>query len=275
MPCYHPLRAWRGRDGTVKLAKEIKDATQLHLPCGKCIGCKEAHAKSWAIRCKLELLAHNSAIFTTLTFNDDNLPLTLDPEHLQLWLKRLRKRAARPIRFFASGEYGEQNKRPHYHAIVYGLTMADAELVQKAWAQGFTQTQGVTHKAISYVAGYCNKKLTDNYESKRVRLDPTGTHLYKRTAPFIQMSRNPGIGANAKEYRDSWRLYAIDNGYKQKVPRYLKNYWKDTATKEEIEQLEYEVSQLALRRDTTKTDLKAAETIALAKHKQKSSKRLL
>lgn len=69
----------------------------------------------------MELKDHRTAVFTTLTYDEQHCPPTLDRTHLAKFLKRIR-RAAEPlrIRFFASGEYGEKNARPHYHAILYG-----------------------------------------------------------------------------------------------------------------------------------------------------------
>ena len=89
----------------------------------------------------LELQYHDSAYFVTLTYDDFHIPKAYypDPEtgevhtsytlckrDFQLWMKRLRKKFSDDkIRFFACGEYGGQTKRPHYHAIVFGLHLND------------------------------------------------------------------------------------------------------------------------------------------------------
>lgn len=57
----------------------------------------------------------------TLTYDDDNCPLSLDKTALQKFWKRFRKLVDVPIRYFACGEYGSLNWRPHYHALVLDL----------------------------------------------------------------------------------------------------------------------------------------------------------
>ena len=40
-------------------------------------------------------------------------------------MKRLRKRAGSDVRFYMCGEYGPENWRPHYHALLFGFDFAD------------------------------------------------------------------------------------------------------------------------------------------------------
>lgn len=117
----------------------------VKIPCGKCIGCRLDYSRQWANRCMLEAQYYpeGTVWFATITYNNAYAPkvLTEDPEtgkkvpalslrkrDFQLWMKRLRK--AFPdtkIRFFASGEYGSETFRPHYHAILFGLFLVDQE----------------------------------------------------------------------------------------------------------------------------------------------------
>jgi hypothetical protein len=129
MACLHPLKAYQSRNGNVTMGRAPPDTAPLALPCGGCLGCRTARAKEWALRCQLELQEHDHAVFTTLTYDEKYLPPTLNKRHLTLWLKKLRKRTGttQPVRFFACGEYGEQNARPHYHAILYGLSTKDTQ----------------------------------------------------------------------------------------------------------------------------------------------------
>jgi len=220
---------------------------------------------------------HNSAVFTTLTYDNEHLPPTLQKRDLSLWLKRLRaalapterykrkhhyaKQAARPIRFFASGEYGEQTQRPHYHAIVFGGRREDAPLIEKTWGLGHTRTDQVTPARIAYVAGYTSKKIGWKQDSGVYR-DDRGRKQY-REAPFIQMSRRPGIGANAKRFIESWRQFAVHNGHIMPVPRYLHEAWKQQATEEDLEQLAYEKEQYRQGKQPLGPEhLAAAEQIA-------------
>lgn len=270
MACHHPIPAWQCQNGEVFLHKERPDSKPLRLPCGQCLGCRMANAKAWALRCTLELQRHTTSVFTTLTYDDKHLPPTLQKRDLQLFLKKLRRK--RKIRFFASGEYGEENHRPHYHAIIYGANEADDQLVEHTWGQGFTQTDPITPERIAYCAGYTANKLGWK-QQEREQVDPTTGEVYQWQPPFLQMSRRPGIGGHARQWPDSWRLYAINNGQRMPVPRLLHESYKQQATAYELEQLLDEKYQIALNRDTT--NLIAAEKIAIAQQQQKANNRKL
>lgn len=287
--CYHPVLGWQSRPGgRVTFGdSSVPGAAALDLPCQTCRGCREAQAKAWALRCQLELQQHTRAAFTTLTYDDAHVPVTLSRRHLQLYLKRLRKshhkrrKSARPLRFFACGEYGEQNFRPHFHAIIYGLGETDSDLVHEAWGLGFTRTDAVTPARIAYTAGYTAKKLEHFKLEREERVDYTTGEIYTYQPPFLQMSRGgrngQGIGSHAREWINSWRLYAVANGYKMPVPRYLHEAWKKQASPSQLEDLLTEKLNYAATKSDSLSDkrLKAAETIALAKHGLQKSKRTL
>lgn len=277
MACYHPLPAFRTDHGEISLWKEVPDSSPLRLPCGGCIGCRTAQARAWALRCQLELQQHSKAAFATLTYDDEHLPVTLSKRHLQLFIKRARKALgrARSLRFFASGEYGETTQRPHYHALMYGLDAADADLVQHMWKAGYTSVSDVTPGRIAYCAGYTSKKIGFRGEAG-TRTDYTTGELYEWQPPFIQMSRRPGIGGEARQYTKSWRLYAISNGKQMPVPTFLHTAWKNQATTLELEDLEYEKTKLrAKSSDLSEKRLKAGELIAISKQSLEGQRRQL
>lgn len=274
MPCYHPIPAWRSRNGQIQLHKEIPDGIPLQLPCGGCIGCNTMKARSWSLRNHLEMQRHSAAAFTTLTYSADHLPVTLSKRHVQLFLKRLRKNVDAKIRFFACGEYGEKNGRPHYHALLYGLDNANYGNIDRSWQMGQTKTVALTPAAINYVTGYCAKKIGDRSRAHYEQVDPETGEVYQWQPPFTQMSRRPGIGAHARQWTDSWRSYAVYNGVKVKVPRYYHEAWKQIATEEEIEELAWEKSQL-LRDTGNKDRLAAGEQIAISRQAIKADRRKL
>lgn len=281
MACYAPITAWRGaKTNKVYLGYDKPDsATPLQLPCGKCIGCDQAQARAWALRCYLESNDHLHSAFTTLTYADENLPITLTKRHLQLFLKRLRRTTTRTIRFFASGEYGETTGRPHYHAILYGLHHTEAHTIDAAWGLGHSQTYPVTPARIAYVAGYTNKKADWRNRAKEERIDPTTGEIYTWQPPFIQMSRGGrnghGIGGSARQWPESWRSYAILNGNKQPVPRYLHQAWLDQATDDDKKKLQDEKLKtlIEILADTTPQKREAAYQIALARKREAAAKR--
>lgn len=278
MACHHPLQAWRGiKDGKINLTlpipKTVPQERRLQLPCTKCLGCRKDVAKGWALRCRLELQQHPFATFATLTYSPEHLPQwgRLEKRDLQLFLKRLRINAERSLaikslRFFACGEYGTTGGRPHYHAILFGLHHTDhRELIEHSWALGQTQTREANGRRIAYTAGYVAKKWNEPHAENHERVDLETGEVYTWQKPFIQMSRGGrrghGIGGHARQWPESWRDYAITDGYKHKVPRYLHEAWKKQATEEEKQQLLEKKAALALRRDTSTDRLRAAEKI--------------
>lgn len=282
MPCYHPLRAWRTPNGDVKLGKDRSDGALLQLPCGNCLGCRTNYAQSWALRCQLEYHEHQAAVFTTLTFDEEHKPLTLSKRHVSDYIRRVRKQFDNKLRFFATGEYGEQTQRPHYHAIIYGVKAEPdptrfgkfrSPRLEEAWPQGHVNVDQATPANIAYTAGYCSKKIGYRRHGHE-RVDPATGYKYQWQPPFILMSRNPGIGATAKQYLNSWRLYAIKDGHKMPVPRYFKNHWKDNATPEELDKLAEEIATLN-KTPLTRQQLDAAETNAAKRHQLAGEKRNL
>lgn len=243
------------------------------------MGCEASKNRAWMLRAQLELKEHKHTAFATLTYAPASLPPTLQKRHLQLFLKRFREhkkrsKTATTIRFFASGEYGEKDGRPHYHAILFGASKADAEIVQKAWPHGHAYTVDATAGAIAYVAGYTAKKQGERRKAQEEQIDEDTGEVYTYQPPFLQMSRRPGIGGTARDkHRGSWRSFAIHNGQKQPVPRYLHEGWKKTATKEELEKLDEEKRAIRKQIQQTPQQLEAAATIAIKKLEMKRDRR--
>lgn len=279
MPCVHPMPAWQNNAGIVAFWNK-GDGRRLLLPCGTCIACHKSKAQGWALRCLLENQQHHSAVFTTLTYDNEHEPLTLQPRHLQLFHKRLRKDLAkqkRRIRQFASGEYGEQNGRPHYHDIIFGAHAEhDKQRIQDAWRMGNAYTVAVTPSAIGYTAGYCAKKYNAVKGINHERIDYTTGEIYTWRHEFIQMSRQPGIASHARELTNSWKDYAVLNGTRMPVPTYLHQAWEEIATEADKEEHEIEkyFRSLTKERITTK-HLEAQELILKATQRLQAAKRKL
>ncbi|AXH73663.1 MAG: replication initiator protein [Microviridae sp.] len=261
------MPAWRSAAGGVSLGRpreESRAAEFFSVPCGGCVGCRMARARDWSVRCWLESQQHERQCWSTLTYDDAHLPPTLDKVHVSAFLKRLRARLhPRSVRFFASGEYGEKTDRPHYHAILYGVSQGE-RAVQEAWPHGYARTDALSPAAIAYVAGYCTKKHARAF-SKRERVDPETGEVYAFQPPFVLMSRRPGIGAAAREYWTSWRKFAVVKGRKVPVPRYLHAAWLEHASDAEIDKLASENKSSEVARDLFPQRLEAAELIAQAR----------
>lgn len=109
------------------------------IPCGRCPECREKWRKQLAQRTRYELLSHeNKALFITLTFNNESLEkFEMDKKGLlhrpfQLFMKRLRitlerKGFTNKISYLMCGEYGGEKGRPHYHALIFGISERDLE----------------------------------------------------------------------------------------------------------------------------------------------------
>lgn len=209
----------------------------VDLPCGKCIGCRLDYSRSWANRCMLEAQYHESSYFVTLTYDNDHLhfnPHEIDPDtgeilndsatlfkkDLQDFMKRLRKnyKYDNPIRFYACGEYGEHTKRPHYHALLFGLKLDDlvfyksnngytlytSDFLQRTWKNGYVVVGNLNWDTCAYTARYIMKKHKGQ-----------DSHFYDDhniSPEFVVMSRKPGIAYQYfEEHQD--QIYSTDKIY--------------------------------------------------------------
>lgn len=196
----------------------------LTVPCGKCLACRISKRKEWTMRCLHELDSHECSIFVTLTYRDDHLPnnSSLKVSDLQKFYKRLRKQLAlngRRIRHFSCGEYGELTQRPHYHAIIFSMSLSanDKYLIEKCWPYGIVHFGLAEHDSIQYVAQYIDKKFSGD-------LAQTEYTDKGRDPPFRTSSM--GIGRefcdrNQNQYKQL--LACLYRGHKIKLPRYYSN----------------------------------------------------
>lgn len=236
-----------------------------------------SRAREWAFRCELEFDHPQPGVswetcWTTLTYDDEHLPVTLRKKHLSGFLRRLRKAmGAQRVRFFASGEYGERKGRPHYHAILFG--MSDSPAIQASWRYGLVKTFPLSKALIAYTAGYCAKKA-GHREMREERIDYSTGEVYTYQPPFLLMSRKPGLGAAARDrFTSSWRDHAIYSGNPIPVPRFLHDRWAANATSSQLSQLNQE--KLSARRPLVRDRLKASEAINNARLTLKAERRTL
>lgn len=209
MTCYSPLLAYKDNYGNITFNKPEVYRSGFNLPCGQCIGCRLTYSRHWAVRCIHEAQMHQENCFITLTFSPEALnarknPQSLDKREFQLFMKRLRKKIKKPLRFFHVGEYGEQNKRPHYHSLLFGFDFPDktlftksggvslytSETLQELWPYGFSTIGEVTFESAAYCARYCLKKIKgENSEEHYKYTNPETGEVINITPEYATMSR--------------------------------------------------------------------------------------
>lgn len=192
----------------------------VEVPCGKCIACLVNKRNDWSFRLEQEHKASKSSLFVTLTYDQKHCPSdgSLDKKHLQLYLKRLRKKdGTNKIRYYAVGEYGGQSLRPHYHLLLFN---ASEEHARAAWSDhkgnpvGIVHIGRVTTASVAYVTKYV------------VQPDLAIPHLQK---PFSVMSRAYGIGGKYLTdemvgwHRADDRNYTMRFDVKGRLPRFYRD----------------------------------------------------
>lgn len=211
-----------------------KEFATFQLPCGKCIECRLEYARQWAVRCVHESKMYENNSFITLTYSDENLKSPkLQYRDFQLFMKRLRKTSNEPIGVFVTGEYGEKNKRPHWHAIIFnwrpkdlefkykterGDTAYDSKTLEKLWGLGSIECGSVTFESAGYCARYAAKKLVHGHD---------GNHDFE---PLSRKSNKHAIG---KKYLEKYYKEIFDNGEIRlsdgtatTIPRYYEKWLK-------------------------------------------------
>lgn len=170
-------------------------------------------------------------------YSDDEFVNTLKLEDLQNFMKGLRReinkkpdgekgkyykkgdQEFKQVRFFASGEYGSNSRRSHYHIILFGYypddiqpykvsdlgyTYYTSDTLNRIWKKGFVVVADASWETAAYTARYIMKKQTGKnakfYEENNILPE------------FCTMSRNPGIGFSW--YNDHKKCYA---GFSDKV----------------------------------------------------------
>lgn len=230
MPCYHPQLLkydgknnngknsyiFTGQQGFRTFTPFDHDSRDILVPCRRCIGCRLDFSRRWADRLMLELDHSKTALFLTLTYDDEHITPAMYDDNLEAWwftlvkkdLQDFNKRLryyfdGKEIRFYAVGEYGDQTLRPHYHGIYFGLSLDDfpdadvkfynkhkqpiyeSPFLAKIWQNGICSLANVSWQSCAYVARYNLKKLGAGLD---------GLAESRNCIPeFSLMSRRPGI----------------------------------------------------------------------------------
>lgn len=199
----------------------------IPLPCGRCPPCKKRRVDSWVFRLMEEDKISSSSYFITLTYNTAHVPIskngymTLRKEDYQLYMKRLRKLSPdSEIKYYAVGEYGSTNNRPHYHAIIFNVP--DPQNLVDAWSLGGVPIGTVHVGAVSGDSVAYTMKYIDKPYKKRLHVRDD------RAFEFPLMSKKLGVSYLSKAVvnyhkADISRLYVTKpGGHKIALPRYFR-----------------------------------------------------
>lgn len=247
MRCIRPIKAGYGVTGDIVYSskKMTKELASFEFECRKCLPCRLNNAREKAIRCLHESRMHPDSIFLTLTYNEQSLKSDrLQIHDIQQFMDTLRQNVVRGIKdkdlkeklkisCMYTGEYGDKNKRPHWHVILFNYRPADSkylrttdrgervftsDLLTKLWGKGNIEFGSVTIDSANYVARYAAKKLVHGRDAE---------HDYH---PVHKTSSKNAIGKRwiEKHWKRTFSLGFINlpNGSKAKIPRYYVDWLK-------------------------------------------------
>lgn len=232
------------------------------FPCGYCPECLKKKSADWATRCFLESKEFKHSCFLTLTYDDDKLDvygskdyeplrgISLIKKDLQKFLKRLRYRLDSQlnikVKFFACGEYGDKNGRPHFHILLYnydfpdkyvssvmksrkGFGIYESPFLNDLWKYGLASIQEVTSESCNYVSKYILKKkygMSNDYKYNALYNGNT-IRLEKE---YNTMSKREPIGKRyfLKYYKDLFERgrIAVGKGCLRGLPKVFMDWLK-------------------------------------------------
>lgn len=207
--------------------------------CGQCIACRINRSQEWSYRALHESTYFKDSIFITLTYDQDHYPKggSLDKKTIQKFIKRLRKyhtqNTGKSIKYIVAGEYGPQDGRCHYHALIFGMNHEDGFIkgpryqnkrffYHPTWANnskdylGHIDVGNLEYQSAQYVTGYLKKTYTGRWAKQSY----TDQDL---EAPFQLQSTKLGLNycMDNKE-RLKRNLYFTHQGHKVGLPRYYR-----------------------------------------------------
>lgn len=226
--------------------------------CGYCGPCLANRRRKKSSRLLLESKEHENALFVTLTYSDKYLPRNiycpdtgqvlwshplgcLDKRAIKNFLKRLRRKfTAGKIRVFYAGEYGDERQRPHYHLVIWGLSIRDRSAIFASWQDPHTgelmcdpdyldvqEPRDEWHVA-NYVTKYINKHMVKEKRDEWLNgRPPEFSHgsqgLGRAFLPrLVEAMRTPSAQAYIQMHGDIPRIF-VCNGQKFPLDRYLRS----------------------------------------------------
>lgn len=232
------------RDIAIRLSLGHDD--YFTVPCGMCLNCRVDRQNQLIDRSEWEYINYGCGAFVTFTFDDAHLEpytfidakdgqekATLSRKCGKDFLNRLNKEVhkfckengtsnlCRPdYKYILTGEYGDKFKRPHFHALFFGLDFAYCKrLFWRAWrGMGNILVNPIRSGGIQYVTKYISSQTFGRYRFAQY----TYHHL---EAPYSVHSNNFGTGlyksqlSYIKEHNGNYRWHNSD----RPLPKYYKD----------------------------------------------------
>lgn len=237
MQCISPLTAGFNQDGDLvyNSKKADKSIVPIKFECRRCLPCRLNGAREKAVRATHEAKQHKENMFLTLTYSPEHLKSEkLVYSDFQKFMKRLRwQNPHKKINYMVTGEYGELNKRPHWHALIFNHRPPDAtykysnerkeklytsQELKELWPHGSHDFGEVTIDSANYVARYAAKKLVHGKDQE---------HDFH---PIHKTSSKYGIGRKwiEQNYKHVFAngFIVLPNGEQTKIPRYYVDWLK-------------------------------------------------
>lgn len=258
------------------------EGKEIKVKCGKCYTCKLERSSAWAIKLINEAKYHKKACFITLTFDNKILldknskaikkyganasfvfNTKYSMKYFQKFIKRLRQiYKDKYISYYHVAEFGEKTKRPHHHAIVYGINFDEdrkemeksktghiqfySQTLQDCWACGRTSIQDINENNIIYISQYTLKKLKDVKDDKykplmtfsnRCKISSKYIKRYPKeiTKGYLEDKEGHKFSipkSYIKALKNDDKYFAYIQEYENRIDEYLSKH-----TKEELEKI--------------------------------------
>lgn len=184
----------------------------IEVSCGRCPVCVMRKRNDLKNKMLLEQSCYDvPPIFLTLTYRDSDLPEDgVSVRDVQLFLKRFRSYVSyhypnfSKFRYICFSEYGSLRGRPHYHLLIFGLSLASPRDVLylnrdmfTCWTKGFTYARLCDHGCFNYVSKYvCKGSNVPVGKNPNFRLSSRGdgglgTHAFHDDSLYLKLIQSP------------------------------------------------------------------------------------
>jgi len=139
--------------------------------CRHCPGCLRAKRHLWRLRAEAETLKAPKTWFFTGTFRDQTADIEVVKGECTRFLKRLRKRCGRGLRYLLVYE-SHKSGNLHVHALLHDYTDSGISYrdIKRSWTAGFIDAKLCDWKSAGYVTKYATKGVGEGQtERPRIR----------------------------------------------------------------------------------------------------------